>query len=183
MAKWCITVARWDCKTLGNLKGRSFTGFHPDDTLPAELAHEEGIPVHLRGLSSFGFPKLVKYVCRTGLGVSELDLVNAFFQVMRALFPDFNFTFVDRYLNNRQKYLDLGTGTYGDGADVIKELFLRVGFLGSYAAWLKENNRQYVPGEFSDFVNNLSLEMVRAALHINEGCTIGSLRCCCGAEG
>ena len=164
--KWCVTVAKWDCTTLCDLKGRSFTGFHPDDTLPAELAHEEGIPAHLRGLSPFAFPKLVKYICRAGLGVSELDLVNAFFQVMRMLFPNFDFTFVHRYLNSRPKYLDLGTDTYGVSADVIKELFLRVGFLGSYAAWLKENSLQHVPGEFSDFVDGLSLEMVRLALHI-----------------
>jgi hypothetical protein len=159
-------VAQWDCRALGDLKGRSFTGFHPDDTLPIELAHEETISAHLRGLSPFAFPKIVKYICRAGMGVSELDLVNAFFQVMVALFPGFDFNFVLQYVKNRGKYFDMGADAYDVDAKAIKELVIRVGFLGSYAAWLKENNLQRVPGHFSNFVDGLAHEMVRLALHI-----------------
>ena len=164
--KFQITVANWNCSTICELKGRSFTGYDATDSLLPEIAHEEHVAAHLRGLSTFSFPKAVRYICRAGMNIAELDLVNAYYQTIVAIFPEFDFNFVKNYVEHRAKWMEMGAQLYGVDANCLKKLFLRIGFLGSYRAWLKDNGLTCIAGDFSNFVRAFSVEMMQLSMHV-----------------
>ena len=80
-----VPVVERASKPVGNLQNRLYSGIRGIDpanlpgVIQAEL--ERGVPSGLAGLSLFAFSKPIRYLCRNGLGVCEIDIVNAVFSV------------------------------------------------------------------------------------------------------
>ena len=143
-----IAVIERASKPVGNLQNRLYSGIGSIDRckLPgcilAEL--ENGVPSELAGLSIFAFSKCIRYLCRSELGVSEIDIENAVYSVFCEEILDIP-KVVRHYKDNRDQvlcevgaWLALKTGR-PLGRDKVKELFISLGFGGSVWSWMQEH--------------------------------------------
>ena len=160
-----ITVIVWMDLKNGPLLHRRFSG-GPRCSGFQEVAHEvkAGVPDYLLGTSMFMSPRTVKHIARFGLGIVEIDMVNAYYQALATeIMPELSKPHVAEYVTERERLLELGMETYAVSRETIKKLFLAVGFLGGYLKFLKQHNLPYKPGPFSDFVKALSAEIGKIA--------------------
>lgn len=135
------------------LRGRQFTGLSKDSEVPEELQKDaKCVAPEFVGRSAFGYSKLVKYIARFGLDVHDVDCVNCYYDILCTLS---DLEPLQKYKHQRDDILRAGMETYQVSRDAVKDLFLRIGFLGSYERWLVEMCRERVPGPFSDFVDSL----------------------------
>ena len=162
-----ITVISWEAKTVAGLKGRRFTGC-ASMIPPREIAHEvkAEVPRSMCGLSVFALPRFVKYICRHELPLLDVDGVSCVFNIYCKLAPDFHMPPIRAFARDKSSYIDACVTTYACDADVAKELFIRLGFLGGYQGWLEENKFTRKPGKFSDIVDDFANYMGKLAFHL-----------------
>jgi len=85
-----IPVAVWESVGVGKMKGRLYSGIGGLDTIPGPIQAEidRGMPKQLAGLSVFAFNKCIRYLACSGLDVCEVDITNAFFNVLQLMLPE-----------------------------------------------------------------------------------------------
>ncbi|CAE7796753.1 unnamed protein product, partial [Symbiodinium sp. KB8] len=111
------------------------------DKLPPEIQKELklGVPDQLVGRSAFAFKKLVRYIVRCRLGSVEVDICNAFFQLLHKIVPLPGA--LAEYLDNREEKLEaigqalLSSLPPKERRKEAKRLLIRLGFGGSSANW------------------------------------------------
>ena len=166
-----IVVVVWDCEHEVGFTGRRFTGCAGMDpeAIPPEVRHERsaGIPCSLCGLSAFALPRLVKCICRHKLQVVDIDAENCVFNIYCHQYPEYTSILKKTYMAMRLKFIEMGMDVYKCSKDLIKKLFIQVGFLGTYKAWLDTNGFERIPGEFSDTIEAIAREMHALALHVS----------------
>lgn len=170
-----ITVVLWLHFQDGPLRHRKSSGGFKCKDFP-EVAHEvsAGVPDYLLGTSLFMSSRLLKHIARHELGILELDVVNSFFQaIVKDIAPSLNLSpdlmqSILTYVDGRDGIIQLGMDTYKVSRDNIKDLFIRVGFLGSFRQWLKDRNLKYEKSKFSTFVEDLMKAMDALARKIAE---------------
>ena len=111
------------------------------DKLPPEIQKELtlGVPDQPVGRSAFAFKKLVRYIVRCRLGSVEVDICNAFFQLLHKIVPLPGA--LAEYLDNREEKLEaighalLSSLPPKERRKEAKRLLIRLGFGGSFANW------------------------------------------------
>lgn len=53
---------------------------------------------------------------------------------------DINCTYLSKYVNNREKYLNMVINEYNVNKDTAKDLFIRLLYFGSFKNWARDNN-------------------------------------------
>ena len=151
-----IAVLEREAKPLGSLQNRLYTGIADleADKLPREIRTElaNGVPRSLAGLSIFAFNKCIRYLCRHGLNMCEVDIVNAVYSVFCEILdvPQILRDFRDKredIMNSMLKYLEQKSGKQLS-RDSVKELFITLGFGGSVWSWMQEHLQE--PIELDD---------------------------------
>jgi len=168
-----IAVATRASKGVGQFDGRlhsGIAGLKPEEVpkaIRAELA--KGVPEELAGLSVFAFCKSIRYLCRSGLGISEYDLFNAFYSVMCELMdvPEPIRTYRDSketIMQSVQAYFEEQTSD-NIKLDDVKTLFISLGFGGSVYGWMKEHLKEPIAldGACGEFLE--SFEDAARTLH------------------
>ena len=134
-------------KASAKKKAKKQEGEEPDprksfiDKLPPEIQKELklGVPDQLVGRSAFAFKKLVRYIVRCRLGSVEVDICNAFFQLLHKIVPLPGA--LAEYLDNREEKLEaighalLSSLPPKERRKEAKRLLIRLGFGGSFANW------------------------------------------------
>ena len=143
-----IPVISWSTSPPGGkLQGRIFTGIgKTKDEIPPPIMREihSGVPEEFVGKSPFAFSKAVRCVCRAGLNLIDMDIVCSYLSHMRLhLGKQFPRTLAF-YIENRDRVhrrvqeLLAGLLRVEVDADAVKNLFTRIGFLGSLDSWCRE---------------------------------------------
>jgi hypothetical protein len=142
-----IPVVERRSQSVGNLQNRLCSGIRGLDPAklpgPIRAELERGVPSELAGLSVFAFSKPIRYLCRSGLNVSEIDIVNAVYSVFCeiCMVPEV----VRRYRDDRDNVLrEVGAWLQDKSGtsitrDAVKELFISLGFGGSVWTWMQEH--------------------------------------------
>ena len=127
--------------------------------MPKEARREEklGVPECFIGTSVFMMPKVIKMIARHNVGL-DIDGVICYYQVMGGAGPA-----VQRLLDDRDQILAQCSQLYGVDREAAKKLFLRIGFLGSFDKWLKENKLEKKHAQFDSFVETLQKELHKSA--------------------
>ena len=171
-----IAVIERASTPVGSLQNRLYSGIKGIERagLPGCILAEldNGVPSQLAGLSVFAFSKCIRHLCRSGLGISEIDIVNAVFSVYCEILdaPEV----VKFYRDNRDKvlrevgaWLELKSGR-PLSRDSVKELFISLGFGGSVWSWMQDNLPEPVDldGEWGSYMESFedAMEEVRRAL-------------------
>ena len=165
-----VAVVERTSKPIGNLQNRLYSGIQGIERskLPGCILAEldKGVPSELAGLSVFAFNKCIRYLCRSGLGVIEIDIVNAVYSVFCEILeaPEV----VRYYRDNRDQvlrevgaWLGLKSGRLLS-RDTIKELFISLGFGGSVWSWMQEHLPEPVDldGEWGSYLERFEDAMV-----------------------
>ena len=131
-------------KGLGELKGRLYSGVGQleDKDLPPPLKAElgRGVPRRFVGVSAFCLPRNLRNLLRHGLGLTDVDLSNAYFSLMSKELPHLVPEALQSYVANRGQQLKLLQDGLGIDRDEAKKLVLRLGFGGGFYTWLQEKN-------------------------------------------
>ena len=172
--KGWIAVLEREAKAVGSLMNRLFSGIGglEDDDLPDVIKSElqRGVPRSLAGLSIFAFNKCLRYLCRHGLKIFEVDLVNAVFSILCEVcdVPRVVLEFRD----NREAVMEQvlayfhAKGRTHITRDNVKELFISLGFGGSTWSWMRDNMEDIV--ELDDVCGEF-LEQIEEALRTVRG--------------
>ena len=119
-----VAVVERTSKPVGILQNRLYSGIQGIERgkLPGCILAEldKGVPAELAGLSIFVFNKCIRYLCRSGLGVSEIDIVNAMYSVFCEILdaPEV----VRHYRDNRDQVLR-EVGVWMGRAGPLRETF------------------------------------------------------------
>jgi hypothetical protein len=156
-----IPVAVRESVGVGKLKGRLYSGIGSLDAIPGPIQAEidRGVPKELAGLSVFAFNKRIRYLARSGLDMCEVDITNAFFNVLRLMLPALPARIV-RYCDDRDNVLQSVLAFIEEQSgekitrDDVKELFISIGFGGSVYGWLKRHLKEppTLKGEWGDWI-------------------------------
>jgi len=171
-----IAVVERASAPVGGLGNRLYTGINGIEPgkLPNPIRAEldSGVPPELAGLSVFAFSKPIRYLCRSGLGVIEIDIVNAVYSVFCEICPVPEVVLL--YRDNREHILQevrawLERKSHSPvSRDAVKELFISLGFGGSLWTWMQEHLPEpvEVDGEWGSYLERLedAMEEVRRAL-------------------
>ena len=165
-----IAVVERRSESVGNLRNRLYSGIKGIERskvpgcILAEL--DKGVPSELAGLSVFAFNKCIRYLCRCGLGVSEIDIVNAVYSVYCEILEVPKV--LRHYRDNRDQvlrevgtWLGLKSGRRLD-RDAVKELFIALGFGGSVWSWMQDHLPEPVEldGEWGTYLESFEDAMV-----------------------
>eukprot|EP00973_Karenia_brevis_P043072 5964071-Karenia_brevis.AAC.1 len=142
-----IPVIERASQAVGGLQNRLYSGIRGIDPVklpgPIRAELEKGVSSDLAGLSVFAFCKPIRYLCRSNLGVSEVDIVNAVYSVFCEICPVPEV--VKQYRDNRERVLREVRAWLENKSqskisrDSVKELFISLGFGGSVWAWMQEH--------------------------------------------
>ena len=101
---------------------------------------KKGIPPELVGRSAFAFYKLIRYICRSGMDIVEVDCCNAYFQFLSGRFRVCEE--LGHYVSCRDAVLEM----IGKAFDVLrveaKKLIISIGFGGSLSTWASKVMRR-----------------------------------------
>ncbi|CAK0859598.1 unnamed protein product [Prorocentrum cordatum] len=175
-----IPVVERRSETVGSLKNRIYSGIKGIERskLPGCIIAEldKGVPSELAGLSIFAFSKCIRYLCRSGLGVSEIDIVNAVFSVFCEILdvPEA----IRNYRDNRDQVLQEVRAWLEFKSskpltrDTVKELFISLGFGGSVWTWMQEHLPEPVEldGEWGSYLESFEDAMAEALQKMRATC-------------
>ncbi|CAE7407536.1 unnamed protein product, partial [Symbiodinium sp. CCMP2592] len=114
------------------------------EKLPAEIRKEmaQGVPEQLIGRSAFAFKKVVRYIVRCRLDSVEVDISNAFYQLLHRIVP-LPETLAEYLAHRDAKLQHIGEVLLPKLSEKArrreaKKLLIRLGFGGSLANWAME---------------------------------------------
>ena len=171
-----LPVVERASQAVGALQSRLYSGIRGIDPaklpVPILAELEKGVSSDLAGLSVFAFCKPIRYLCRSNLGISEVDIVNAVFSVFCEICPVPEV--VRQYRDDRERVLRevrvfLESRSQSKiSRDSVKELFISLGFGGSVWSWMQEHLPEPVDlgGAWGSYLENMedAMEQVRCAL-------------------
>ena len=160
-----IPVLQRECRHAPGLRGRWCCGVGDVPEIPSGLKDKEaiaaikearddaiarlprvfqsvkkGIPPELVGRSAFAFYKLIRYICRSGMDIVEVDCCNAYFQFLSGRFRVCEE--LGHYVSCRDAVLEM----IGKAFDVLrveaKKLIISIGFGGSLSTWASKVMRR-----------------------------------------
>jgi hypothetical protein len=133
-------VDRWAPERMGAKLG--LTGnleISPDSKSTDEkLKHERVLVPHLRGLSCFGFPKLLRQLLRVDVGLLECDLVNSHPEHLLRMVPDQQLPNLRRFVNEREIVIEELCAWLSADRAQVKKIVLGFRYGGDPKNLLKE---------------------------------------------
>ncbi|CAJ1357891.1 unnamed protein product, partial [Effrenium voratum] len=101
---------------------------------------KKGIPPELVGRSAFAFYKLIRYICRSGMDIVEVDCCNAYFQFLSGRFRVCEE--LGHYVSCRDAVLEMIGKAFDVPRVEAKKLIISIGFGGSLSTWASKVMRR-----------------------------------------